>query len=175
MTAWIDHRVAESFGTLPRFFPGASGALLAFAVLFALPDALGSPQVRQQPFDLIVMSGLCIGAATGCAAAVLIRSTWRHVCDAMIPRRRWFRFSLRTLFVVMTVLCLGLGWLWRERNLVMERRRLTDRRAARGTSGRHHQRLGLSSWTPRSNTVLAAMDGRPSVLSDKNRPHQGER
>ena len=26
------------------------------------------------------------------------------------PKRRWFRFSLRTLFVVVTVLCLWLGW-----------------------------------------------------------------
>jgi hypothetical protein len=26
------------------------------------------------------------------------------------PRRRWFRYSLRTLFVVMTVVCCWLGW-----------------------------------------------------------------
>ncbi len=26
------------------------------------------------------------------------------------PRRRWFRFSLRTLFVLMTLLCVWLGW-----------------------------------------------------------------
>ena len=26
------------------------------------------------------------------------------------PRRRWFRFSLRTLFVLMSLLCIWLGW-----------------------------------------------------------------
>ena len=26
------------------------------------------------------------------------------------PKRRWFRFSLRTLFIAMTVFCLWLGW-----------------------------------------------------------------
>ena len=25
-------------------------------------------------------------------------------------RRRWFRFSLRTLFIAVTILCCGLGW-----------------------------------------------------------------
>jgi hypothetical protein len=32
------------------------------------------------------------------------------------PRRRWFRFSLRTLFALVTVLCLGIGayGLWPE-------------------------------------------------------------
>ena len=29
--------------------------------------------------------------------------------DTAKPRRRWFRFSLRTLFVVVTLLCLWLG------------------------------------------------------------------
>src|SRR5262245_58654935 len=34
-------------------------------------------------------------------------------------KRRWFRFSLRTLFIVVTAICLWLGWqvhLVRERN-----------------------------------------------------------
>ncbi len=29
------------------------------------------------------------------------------------PKRRWLRFSLRTMFVVVTAVCLGLGYQWR--------------------------------------------------------------
>ena len=35
------------------------------------------------------------------------------------PKRRWFRFSLRTLFVLVTVLCVWLGY---QVNLVSQRR-----------------------------------------------------
>ena len=34
------------------------------------------------------------------------------------PKRRWFRFSLRTLFVVVTVCCVWLGW---QLHIVRER------------------------------------------------------
>jgi len=37
------------------------------------------------------------------------------------PQRRWFRFSLRTLFVVVTVVGLGLGWLAWNVNIVRQR------------------------------------------------------
>lgn len=37
------------------------------------------------------------------------------------PNRRWFRFSLRTLFVLVTVLCVWLGW---YANLVGQRQSL---------------------------------------------------
>lgn len=37
------------------------------------------------------------------------------------PRRRWFRFSLRTMFVVATLVCLWLGW---ELSVVRQRRAL---------------------------------------------------
>jgi hypothetical protein len=35
------------------------------------------------------------------------------------PNRRWFRFSLRTMFLVATVLCIALGW---DAGKVLERR-----------------------------------------------------
>jgi hypothetical protein len=37
------------------------------------------------------------------------------------PRRRWFRFSLRTLFVVVTVLAIGLSWVAYQLNWIRER------------------------------------------------------
>ena len=37
------------------------------------------------------------------------------------PKRRWFRFSLRTLFLVVTVFCLWLGW---QASVVRERKSL---------------------------------------------------
>ena len=37
------------------------------------------------------------------------------------PKRRWFRFSLRTLFVVVTVFCVWLGWLGWQWRIVQER------------------------------------------------------
>ena len=40
------------------------------------------------------------------------------------PRRRWFRFSLRTFFVLLTVFGLGLGW------LTIQKRWKQDRGAA---------------------------------------------
>src|SRR5688572_21449236 len=30
------------------------------------------------------------------------------------PTRRWFRFSLRTLFIVVTIVAVGLGWVLTE-------------------------------------------------------------
>lgn len=43
------------------------------------------------------------------------------------PRRRWFRFTLRTLFVLLTVFGLGGGWLVSQINLLKERRLLVAR------------------------------------------------
>ena len=37
------------------------------------------------------------------------------------PKRRWFQFSLATLFVAMTVLCCWLGLIWKDRQVVQER------------------------------------------------------
>ena len=39
------------------------------------------------------------------------------------PDRRWFRFSLRTLFATVTIAAAGLGWLMWQRNIVEERGR----------------------------------------------------
>jgi hypothetical protein len=40
------------------------------------------------------------------------------------PQRRWFRFSLRTLFVVVTVACAPCGWLGRQFYVARERQEL---------------------------------------------------
>jgi hypothetical protein len=50
--------------------------------------------------------------------------------DAPKPtKRRWFRFSLRTLFVLVTVLCVWLGW---QVHLVKQRRAFLHWVDARG-------------------------------------------
>jgi hypothetical protein len=46
------------------------------------------------------------------------------------PRRRWFSFSLRTLFVVMTLLACWLGW---ELSVIRERKAVRQQLAAKGT------------------------------------------
>jgi hypothetical protein len=45
------------------------------------------------------------------------------------PKRRWFQFSLRTLFAVVTVIAIWLGW---ELKTVRDRRILADWIAANG-------------------------------------------
>src|SRR5687768_10104024 len=40
------------------------------------------------------------------------------------PRRRWSRFSLRTLFVVVTVVAVPLGWVGYQLNWIRQRREL---------------------------------------------------
>ena len=45
-----------------------------------------------------------------------------------VPKRRWFRFSLRTLFVMMTVVCCWLGY---ELNWIRNRHAFIDRQRAR--------------------------------------------
>ena len=39
------------------------------------------------------------------------------------PKRRWFRFSLRTLLVTVTLLCVWLGW---QARIVQERKGLLE-------------------------------------------------
>ncbi len=36
----------------------------------------------------------------------------------MTPPRRWFRFSLRTMLVVVALLCCGIGWFERQLNVL---------------------------------------------------------
>ena len=48
---------------------------------------------------------------------------WTYPVVTTTPRRRWFRFSLRTLFVVVTVFAAWLGW---ELNWIRERRLIAN-------------------------------------------------
>ena len=38
------------------------------------------------------------------------------------PKRRWFQFSLKSLGVLVALICVGLAWLAYERSVVQERR-----------------------------------------------------
>jgi hypothetical protein len=40
----------------------------------------------------------------------------------MIPRRRWYQFSLRTMFVLVTVACVVLAWVGYSLNWIRQRR-----------------------------------------------------
>ena len=42
------------------------------------------------------------------------------------PIRRWFRFSLRTMFVLVTIFGIGLGWLVRQSQIVRERKQIVE-------------------------------------------------
>ena len=42
------------------------------------------------------------------------------------PKRRWFSFSLRTLFVVVTIIGVGAGWVAYQLNWIRERHRLIE-------------------------------------------------
>ena len=51
------------------------------------------------------------------------------------PKRRWFRFRLRTLFVVVTVLALACGWFGYELNWLRQRRRVISQPNIIGAKG----------------------------------------
>jgi hypothetical protein len=38
------------------------------------------------------------------------------------PKRRWLRFSIRTMLIAVTILCIGLSWLGWQISVVRERR-----------------------------------------------------
>ena len=38
------------------------------------------------------------------------------------PKRRWYQFSLRTFFVLVTLVCVGFGWLGWQLRIVWDRR-----------------------------------------------------
>ena len=46
------------------------------------------------------------------------------------PRRRWYQFSLRTMFVVVTLACIGFGW-WVQRSAVQNYQALGKRFSVR--------------------------------------------
>ena len=42
------------------------------------------------------------------------------------PKRRWFRFGLRTLFVLVTIFGVGAGWVAYQLNLIRQRHQFLD-------------------------------------------------
>ena len=57
------------------------------------------------------------------------------------PRRRWHAFSLRTLFIVMTLACVWLGW---EYNVSRERHRVRAWVEAHGGRFSHRDRYRVN-------------------------------
>lgn len=55
------------------------------------------------------------------------------------PKRRWYQFSLRTMFVGMTVLCVYLGW---QASTVRERKAVRAWLIARGDMLRTYPNIG---------------------------------
>ena len=43
------------------------------------------------------------------------------------PKRRWFRFSLRTLFVLVTIIGVGAGWVAHQLNWIRQRHEFLNR------------------------------------------------
>ena len=84
------------------------------------------------------------------------------------PRRHWFRFSLRTLFVVVTVFGIGLAWLGWELQLVRRRTALMDWARQNNlwsffTVSEIRQKLPLLRASGSSDYPLALYEGVPQV------------
>jgi hypothetical protein len=57
------------------------------------------------------------------------------------PKRRWFRFSLRTVFVVVTLVAVGIAWMQSQVKTVRERERLIKTSIFWGVSSQHPPRI----------------------------------
>jgi hypothetical protein len=44
----------------------------------------------------------------------------------VVPKRRWFRFSLRTLFLAFGTVCIALGWVMWNLNWIRARREMAE-------------------------------------------------
>ena len=51
---------------------------------------------------------------------------------ALAPKRRWFRFSLRMMFVTVTFLCVLLGWVVYQLNWIRQRREYRSEQIKKG-------------------------------------------
>src|SRR6185295_19980991 len=80
------------------------------------------------------------------------------------PRRRWFRFSLRTLLVVVTLLCVWLGW---QIHAVRQRSAIIAELRATGV-------YGLPVWTPKYGWFNPVIDhifsGEESLVREGQKP-----
>jgi hypothetical protein len=93
------------------------------------------------------------------------------------PRRRWFRFSLRTMLIVVTALCVWLAW---ESSVVRERRELrrelTESRFEFETAANWSQRipLGASLEKPASVSLVRRLLGDEAIQHIWYVPHYQE-
>ncbi len=79
-----------------------------------------------------------------------------------IPRRRILRFSLRTLFALVTVVALALGWLMWQRQIVRERQTMRDWLWSEGAY------VVVDAASPRHYVQFtSAFNHRPTVLAPK--------
>ena len=82
------------------------------------------------------------------------------------PRRRWFRFSLRTLFAAVTVLCVVGGWVAYQLNWIRERQAFRESGKIVGRWGTMHDpdapgTLWLFGETGESGLGLEVAPGDP--------------
>jgi hypothetical protein len=65
------------------------------------------------------------------------------------PKRRWFRFSLRTLFVLVTIVGIAAGWVRYQTNWVQQRREFLNALAAERDAGdEQFNRVGAMELPP---------------------------
>jgi hypothetical protein len=79
------------------------------------------------------------------------KSPWK--VDMTAPPRRWFRFSLRTTFVVLTIFGGGLGWIGWQTSIVQERASVREWLRVRRGAARDHldqirQDPTVRQWDP---------------------------
>ncbi len=91
------------------------------------------------------------------------------------PKRRWFRFRLRTMLVVVTIVCAWLGWSLRQlhqREIVRQFVLANRGKIESGAPSRPWKSLPLS-WRILGEQPVSLIDlrGRPSYFTDEDRSY----